>query len=67
MLSTEQRRERRDRGEHVRLAAFEAQFAPTGLATCRYKGQHLLDKPMSTDEYYDAFDAWLDGLAAQGE
>ena len=50
-----------------RLNPFEAQFAPTGLATCRYKGQHLLDKPMSTDEYYDAYDAWLDELAAQGE
>ena len=50
-----------------RLNPFESQFAPTGLATCRYKGQHLLDKPMSTDEYYDAFDAWLEGLAAQGE
>ncbi|MBO4884149.1 MAG: peptide ABC transporter substrate-binding protein [Clostridia bacterium] len=50
-----------------RLNPFEAQFAPTGLATCRYKGQHLLDKPMSTDEYYDAYDAWLEELSAQGE
>ena len=50
-----------------RLNPFEAQFAPTGLATCRYKGQHLLEKPMSTDEYYDAYDAWLDEMAAQGE
>lgn len=50
-----------------RLNPFEAQFAPTGLATCRYKGQHLLEKPMSTDEYYDAYDAWLDEIAAQGE
>ena len=49
-----------------RLNPFEAQFAPTGLASCRYKGQHLLDRPMSTDEYYDAYDAWLEGLAAQG-
>jgi len=51
----------------ARLNPFEAQFAPTGLATCRYKGQHLLDKPMSTDEYYDAYDAWLTALAAQGD
>ena len=50
-----------------RLNPFEAQFAPTGLATCRYKGQHLLDKPMSTDEYSDAYDAWLEELSAQGE
>ncbi|MBR3741084.1 MAG: peptide ABC transporter substrate-binding protein [Clostridia bacterium] len=50
-----------------RLNPFEAQFAPTGLATCRFKGQHLLEKPMSTDEYYDAYDAWLDELTAQGK
>lgn len=50
-----------------RLNPFEAQFAPTGLATCRFKGQHLLEKPMSTDEYYDAYDAWLEELTAQGK
>jgi oligopeptide transport system substrate-binding protein len=50
-----------------RLNPFEAQFAPTGLATCRFKGQHLLEKPMSTDEYYDAYDAWLEALTAQGK
>lgn len=42
-----------------RLNPFESQFAATGLATCRYKGQHLLEKPMSTDEFYDAYDEWL--------
>ena len=47
-----------------RLNPFEAQFAATGLATCRYKGQHLLDKPMSTDEYYDAYDQWVEELEA---
>ena len=51
----------------ARLNPFEAQFAPTGLAGHRYKGQHLLEKPMSTDEYYDAYDAWLDDVAAQGD
>ena len=50
-----------------RLNPFEAQFAATGLATCRYKGQHLLDKPMSTDEYYDAYDQWEEELAAQSK
>lgn len=50
-----------------RLNPFEAQFAPTGLATCRYKGQHLLEKPMNTDEYYDAYDAWLEALTAKAE
>ena len=43
-----------------RLNPFEGQFGATGLASCRYKGQHLLEKPMSTDEYYDAYDAWLE-------
>ena len=46
-----------------RLNPFEGQFAATGLATCRYKGQHLLEKPMSTDEYYDAYDEWLEKRA----
>ena len=47
-----------------RLNPFEGQFGATGLASCRYKGQHLLDKPMSTDEYYDAYDQWLEERAA---
>ena len=47
-----------------RLNPFEGQFGATGLASCRYKGQHLLDKPMSTDEYYDAYDLWLEERAA---
>ena len=50
-----------------RLNPFEAQFAPTGLATCRFKGQHLLDKPMNTDEYYDAYDAWQEELTKQAK
>ncbi len=47
-----------------RLNPFEGQFGATGLASCRFKGQHLLDKPMSTDEYYDAYDQWLEEKAA---
>ncbi|MBR4235821.1 MAG: peptide ABC transporter substrate-binding protein [Clostridia bacterium] len=43
-----------------RLNPFEGQFGATGLATCRYKGQHLLDKPMSTDDYYEAYFTWLE-------
>ena len=49
-----------------RLNPFEGQFGATGLATCRFKGQHLLEKPMGTDEYYDAYDAWLEAREAQG-
>jgi len=48
-----------------RLNPFEGQFSATGLASCRYKGQHLMEKPMSTDEYYDAMDAWEEARAAQ--
>ncbi|MCR4620739.1 MAG: peptide ABC transporter substrate-binding protein [Clostridiales bacterium] len=47
-----------------RLNPFEGQFGATGLASCRFKGQHLLDKPMSTDEYFDAYDQWLEERAA---
>lgn len=50
-----------------RLNPFEGQFSATGLAICRYKGMHLLDEPMSTDEYYDAYDAWLEARAALAE
>ncbi|MBQ2957505.1 MAG: peptide ABC transporter substrate-binding protein [Clostridia bacterium] len=48
-----------------RLNTFEGQFSATGLATERFKGMHLLEKPMSTDEYYDAMDAWEEARAAQ--
>ncbi|GHU69503.1 oligopeptide-binding protein AliB [Clostridia bacterium] len=43
---------------------YEGQFAPFGVSNYRYKGQHLLDKPMSTDEYFDSYDAWTDARAA---
>ncbi|MBQ9407827.1 MAG: peptide ABC transporter substrate-binding protein [Clostridia bacterium] len=43
-----------------RLNTFEGQFGATGLASCRYKGMHLLDKPMSTSDYYEAYLEWLD-------
>ncbi len=51
----------------ARLNPFEGQFSATGLATSRYKGQHLLEKPMNTDEYYDAFDEWTEARAALAE
>ena len=43
-----------------RLNTFEGQFGATGLASCRYKGMHLLDKPMSTSDYFEAYLDWLD-------
>ncbi|MDD6143955.1 MAG: peptide ABC transporter substrate-binding protein [bacterium] len=50
-----------------RLNPFESQFAPFGISNDRYKGQTLLDSPMSTDEYFDAYDAWLEARAALAE
>ncbi|MGN1021417.1 MAG: peptide ABC transporter substrate-binding protein [Aristaeellaceae bacterium] len=50
-----------------RLNPFESQFAPFGISNDRYKGQKLLDKPMSTDEYWDAYDTWLEERAKLAE
>ena len=47
-----------------KLDPFTAQFAPFGISQERYKGQKMLDKPMNTDEYYDAYDAWLEARDA---
>ena len=49
------------------LNPFESQYAPFGISNERYKGQHLLEKPLSTDEYFDEYDAWLDARAALAE
>ena len=50
-----------------RLNPFEGQFAPFGISNERYKGQHLLDAPLSTDQYFDALDAWEEARAALAE
>jgi len=47
-----------------RLNPFESQYASFGISDYRYKGQHLLEKPMSTDEYFEAYDLWLEERAA---
>lgn len=47
-----------------RLNPFESQFAPFGISKERYKGQTLLDAPMSTDQYFEAYDLWLEERAA---
>lgn len=47
-----------------RLNPFDSQFAPFGISNERYKGQTLLDAPMSTDQYFDAYDLWLEERAA---
>ena len=46
-----------------RLNPFEGQYASSGLSTERYKGQRLLDKPMNTEQYYEAYDQWLEERA----
>ena len=47
-----------------RLNPFEGQYAPFGLSGERYKGQKVYEVPMNTDEFYDAYDAWLEERAA---
>ncbi len=37
---------------------FEGQYAPFGVSVLRYKGQHLLDKPISMDEFNAAKEQW---------
>ncbi len=37
---------------------FEGQYAPFGVSVLRYKGQHLLDKPISMEEFNAAQQQW---------
>lgn len=48
-----------------RIDPFTAQFAPYGLTNERYKGSEILDEPMDTDAYFDAYDQWLEERASQ--
>jgi len=50
-----------------RLNPFDSQFAPFGISNERYKGQTLLDAPMSTDQYFDAYDQWQEARAKLAE
>lgn len=47
-----------------RLNPFESQFAPFGISRDRYKGQSVMEKPMNTDEYFEAYDQWEEERAA---
>lgn len=40
------------------LNPFEGEYAPYGLSQKRYKGQHLLSKPMSTEEFNAGLKQW---------
>ncbi len=46
-----------------RLNPFEGQYASFGFSNYRFKGQHLLEKPMSTEQYYEEYDLWLEARA----
>lgn len=50
-----------------RLDPFSSQYAPFGISNERYKGTVLLDEPMNTDEFFDAYDAWLEERANVAE
>lgn len=45
------------------LNVFEGQYAPFGLASQRYKDQHLYDTSMSLEQYQAAYAEWLTKLA----
>lgn len=42
----------------TRLNVFEAQYAPYGLALQRYKYQHLMDTPMSMEQFNELYAQW---------
>ncbi|HPE15604.1 MAG TPA: peptide ABC transporter substrate-binding protein [Oscillospiraceae bacterium] len=52
-----------------KLSVFDAGYAAFGVASQRYKGQHVLDTPISMDEYYQQLADWetarADALAAE--
>jgi len=48
----------------VKLNVFDEQYSPFGVSVLRYKGQHLLAKPMSMDEFYAAEKKWTTERAA---
>jgi len=50
-----------------RVNPFTTQYAPFGISNYRYKGTKLVDEPMDTDAYFDAYDLWLEERAALSE
>ncbi len=56
------------------LSPFESQYAAFGASDSRYKYQHIYDFGISTEEYYEQYEAWkqerakiLENLAKQGK
>ncbi|RKJ30004.1 peptide ABC transporter substrate-binding protein, partial [Butyricicoccus sp. 1XD8-22] len=54
-----------------KLNPFEAQFSPFGVTSEKFKGQSLLEKPMSNEEFEEAKEIWeqerAEALAEQGQ
>lgn len=54
-----------------KLNPFEAQFSPFGVTSEKFKGQSLLEKPMSNEEFKEAKEIWeqerAEALAEQGQ
>ena len=40
------------------LSVFDRPFSPFGVSSYRYEGAHLLDTPISMDEYYAQYEQW---------
>ena len=50
-----------------RVDPFTTQYAPFGISNYRYKGTKLVEAPMDTDAYFDAYYEWIDQRAALAE
>lgn len=51
----------------ARIDPFQSQYASFGISNYRFKGVELLDHPMNTDEYFEAYDNWQTERAALAE
>lgn len=50
-----------------RIDPFTLPYTATGISKERFKGAVLLDEPMNTDQYYDAYDQWLSEMETLNE
>ncbi|MGI6627739.1 MAG: peptide ABC transporter substrate-binding protein [Bacillota bacterium] len=48
----------------TKLEPFTSPYAPFGVADLQYKGQIVMEKPMSSEEYKAAYDKWIKDRAA---
>ena len=48
----------------TKLEPFTSPYAPFGVADLKYKGQIVMEKPMSSEEYKAAYDKWIKDRAA---